>query len=107
MKRICSILLAASSFLWTAPVVAEVRPHYGGTLRVAAKEAPGSLDPGSLAVTGPAGLTRVVFETLVKLDDHGYPHFHARHAAGAAKVRIDVVDVIDSSLTTASTVDVV
>ena len=73
MKRICSILLAASSFLWTAPVVAEVRPHYGGTLRVAAKEAPGSLDPGSLAVTGPAGLTRVVFETLVKLDDHGYP----------------------------------
>jgi hypothetical protein len=22
-------------------------------------------------------------------DDHGYPHFHARHAAGEAKVRID------------------
>jgi peptide/nickel transport system substrate-binding protein len=73
MKRICSILLAASSFLWTAPVVGEVRPHYGGTLRVAAKEAPGSLDPTSLAVTGPAGLARVVFETLVKLDDRGYP----------------------------------
>src|SRR5437016_12741363 len=73
MKRICSILLAASSFLWTAPVVAEVRPHYGGTLRVGAKGAPGSLDPGSLAATGPAGLTRVVLATLVKLDDRGYP----------------------------------
>jgi hypothetical protein len=22
-------------------------------------------------------------------DDHGYPHFHARHAEGQAKVRID------------------
>jgi hypothetical protein len=31
-------------------------------------------------------------------DDHGPPHFHARHAEGSAKVRIDVVDVIDSTL---------
>lgn len=31
-------------------------------------------------------------------DDHGYPHFHARHAEGEAKVRIDELDVIDSSL---------
>jgi hypothetical protein len=31
-------------------------------------------------------------------DDHGHPHFHARHADGQAKVRIDRVDVIDSSL---------
>ena len=31
-------------------------------------------------------------------DDHGPPHFHARHAEGSAKVRIDSVDVIDSSL---------
>jgi hypothetical protein len=31
-------------------------------------------------------------------DDHGPPHFHARHAAGSAKVRIDTVEVIDSSL---------
>jgi hypothetical protein len=31
-------------------------------------------------------------------DDHGHPHFHARHATGGAKVRIDQVEVIDSSL---------
>jgi hypothetical protein len=31
-------------------------------------------------------------------DDHGPPHFHARHAEGSAKVRIDTLDVIDSSL---------
>jgi hypothetical protein len=31
-------------------------------------------------------------------DDHGYPHFHARHAAGEAKVRIDNLEVIDSAL---------
>lgn len=31
-------------------------------------------------------------------DDHGYPHFHARHAEGEAKVRIDNLEVIDSDL---------
>lgn len=31
-------------------------------------------------------------------DDHGPPHFHARHADGSAKVRIDALEVIDSSL---------
>ena len=31
-------------------------------------------------------------------DDHAHPHFHARHASGQAKVRIDQVEVIDSSL---------
>lgn len=31
-------------------------------------------------------------------DDHGPPHFHARHADGTAKVRIDTLEVIDSSL---------
>jgi len=31
-------------------------------------------------------------------DDHGPPHFHARHAEGSAKVRIDTVEVIDSNL---------
>ena len=31
-------------------------------------------------------------------DDHGHPHFHARHAGGAAKVRIDQIEVIQSSL---------
>ena len=31
-------------------------------------------------------------------DDHGPAHFHARHAQGSAKVRIDTLEVIDSSL---------
>jgi len=35
-------------------------------------------------------------------DDHGYPHFHARHAEGDAKVRIDNLEVIDSTLPAAS-----
>lgn len=31
-------------------------------------------------------------------DDHGFPHFHAAHASGKAKIRIDNLEVIDSSL---------
>jgi hypothetical protein len=31
-------------------------------------------------------------------DDHGPPHFHARHAERTAKVRIDTLEVIESSL---------
>ena len=31
-------------------------------------------------------------------DDHGFPHFHARHAEGEAKIRIDNLEVIDSTL---------
>jgi Domain of unknown function (DUF4160) len=31
-------------------------------------------------------------------DDHGPPHFHARHAGGQAKIRIDQVEIIESSL---------
>jgi Domain of unknown function (DUF4160) len=31
-------------------------------------------------------------------DDHGRPQFHARHGGGQAKVRVDQVEVIESSL---------
>jgi hypothetical protein len=31
-------------------------------------------------------------------DDHGPPHFHARHADGEAKVRIDTLELIESTL---------
>jgi hypothetical protein len=31
-------------------------------------------------------------------DDHGPPHFHARHAEGTAKIQIDTLEVIESSL---------
>src|SRR5947209_15668108 len=37
-------------------------------------------------------------------DDHGPPHFHARHADGAAKVRIDTLEPIDSTLAETFTV---
>jgi hypothetical protein len=31
-------------------------------------------------------------------DDHGHPHFHARHADGWAKVRIDEIELIEGDL---------
>jgi hypothetical protein len=31
-------------------------------------------------------------------DDHGFPHFHARHAGTSAKVRFDEIAVIESNL---------
>ena len=31
-------------------------------------------------------------------DDHGPPHFHARHSEGTSKVRIDTLEVIESTL---------
>lgn len=31
-------------------------------------------------------------------EDHGFPHFHADHADGRAKIRIDDLEVIASSL---------
>lgn len=31
-------------------------------------------------------------------DDHGPAHFHARHAQGSAKVRIDSLEVIETTL---------
>ena len=31
-------------------------------------------------------------------DDHEPPHFHARHAGSGAKIRIDTLEVMDSTL---------
>jgi len=31
-------------------------------------------------------------------DDHGPPHFHARHVDGAAKIRIDTLEPIETTL---------
>jgi peptide/nickel transport system substrate-binding protein len=71
MKRLCSILLVASSILWPVLACAELRPHYGGTLRIAVKGSPASLD--SLVSTGAVGLSGLVFENLVRLDERGHP----------------------------------
>ena len=74
MKRFCLMFLAVSSILLSRnPAQAAQRPRYGGTLRVAIKEAPASFDPVILASGGTAGLSHLVFETLVTLDDRGRP----------------------------------
>jgi len=62
----------------TAALEAARRPHYGGELRVETRAAVLSLDPG-VASEDPVALaaqrqwTPLVFETLVRLDDHGRP----------------------------------
>src|SRR5215470_20170832 len=72
MKRCCSISLAISVLCGMA--LSASRPHYGGTLRVAVREAPSSLDPAGIG--GASFLTGFVFETLVTLDDRGTPLPH-------------------------------
>ena len=39
------------------------------------------------------GITIAMF-----FEDHSFPHFHARHADGKAKIRIDNLEVINSTL---------
>ncbi len=82
MKRFAWQWVVVSSILLIPSAKAETRPQYGGTLRVAMREAPVSLDP----VLGGADATRsdsfaqrnllaLIFETLVNMDDRGrlYP----------------------------------
>ncbi len=73
MKRCSLTLLAVSSLLCVGTLHGATRPHYGGTLRIAMREAPPSLDPDDTAWGLPAGLSRHVFETLVALDGNGRP----------------------------------
>lgn len=68
--------------------------------------------PVGLAIDGRSGPTgqygRIVMVPTISrffgiviamyFDDHGPPHFHARHAEGAAKVRIDTLEPIESTL---------
>jgi peptide/nickel transport system substrate-binding protein len=48
------------------------RPRYGGELRIEMRGAPRTVDPAEAAPDGLL-LTGAVFETLVRLDDHGDP----------------------------------
>jgi peptide/nickel transport system substrate-binding protein len=73
MRRFNLLLLAASSVIWSVAASAATRPHYGGTLRVAMHETPQALDPLSLAQVGAPNISRLLFDTLVVLDDHGQP----------------------------------
>ncbi|MBZ5704398.1 MAG: ABC transporter substrate-binding protein [Acidobacteriia bacterium] len=77
MRRFALPLLAASSLLLVVAASAATRPHYGGILRVALRAAPASLDPadpnqpGSLARSN---ISRLMFDTLVTLDNRGRLH---------------------------------
>jgi peptide/nickel transport system substrate-binding protein len=75
MKRIVWAWFVISSVLLAALSQAEVRPHYGGTLHVAMRAAPSSLDPTEMAGSGDSfggrGLVSLLFDTLVKMDDAG------------------------------------
>ena len=76
MRRIVSILLVASSLMWAAAGSAATRPHYGGTLHVAMRAAPLSLDPVDPVLAGSSAMLNVsglIFDTLVTLDDRGQP----------------------------------
>lgn len=85
MKRFAWQWLAASSLLLTPLLVqmvaGEIRPQYDGTLRIAMREAPDALDP-SAETKGAAdseslarrNLLRLIFETLVTVDDRGRLH---------------------------------
>lgn len=74
MKRFSLRLLAASSCLCATLACAATRPRYGGTLRVQVQEAPATLDPAAVnGFASPANLSRLLFDTLVVLDDKGNP----------------------------------
>ena len=73
MRRFNLLLLVASSVIWSVAANAATRPHYGGTVRVAMHETPQSLDPLSLAQVGVPNISRLLFDTLVVLDDRGLP----------------------------------
>lgn len=74
MRRIGWQWLAASSVLLLALAQAETRPQYGGTLHVAMRAAPTTLDPADAQDSfGRRSITFLLFDTLVTMDDSGRP----------------------------------
>ena len=73
MKHTGLRLLAASSILAGSIAVAATRPHYGGSMHVALREAPLSLNPTQPGWADHENLFRLLFDTLVVLDDQGRP----------------------------------
>lgn len=68
------LLVISSLFAGVLATVAETRPQYGGTLRVALRVAPASLDPADRTQPDSfarRNLTLLVFETLVTTNDSG------------------------------------
>lgn len=69
-------LLVASSLLAASLAGAATRPHYGGTLRVVMRGGAGSLDPADTTQGDSLtnwNLSRLMFDTLVFVDDRGNP----------------------------------
>ena len=73
MKRRGFRLLAVASLLVAGAATAATRPRYGGTLHVGLHAAPISLDPIQHNWAGAGNLSRLIFDTLVTLDDQGRP----------------------------------
>src|SRR5260221_10371559 len=76
MKGFGLLLLAAGSICVAVGAAGSTRPHYGGTLRLAVQEAPVNLDPAvfnQLDSTVQRSLSRLIFYTLVTVDDPGQP----------------------------------
>ena len=74
MKRTVWQWLVVSSFLLGLKSPAETRPQYGGTLHVATRISPSSLDPSDLTPgdsLARRNLIRCVFDTLVSVDGQG------------------------------------
>ena len=82
MKRIGWRWLAANSLMLMTLAQAEIRPQYGGTLHVAMRAAPTTLDPAdhSQESFGGRSVTSLLFDTLVVMDDSG----HAKPALAEA-----------------------
>jgi peptide/nickel transport system substrate-binding protein len=77
MRRSGLPLLVVTSLLFGDVTSAATRPRYGGTLKVAMRAAPTSLDPTDSSQPeslARRNLSRLIFDTLVVLDDQGRPH---------------------------------
>jgi peptide/nickel transport system substrate-binding protein len=76
MRLIVLILVAVSSLPFVDSSHAATRPRYGGTLRVAMRTAPTSLDPTNLAAPdwfGARDVSGLLYDTLITLDNSGRP----------------------------------
>lgn len=76
MRRSALPLLVATSLLLAGIALGATRPRYGGALRVAVRATPISLDPADSSQPDSfvrRNLSRLIFDTLVRLDDRGRP----------------------------------
>ena len=64
MKRFNLLLLATSSLIWSVAAIAATRPHYGGTLRIALRETPQTIEPAELAQAGASNVYTLHFRIL-------------------------------------------